>query len=100
MLLCGRAIANKALAPFIEYVAPWVTITRRVKVPELKRTWIDHVRARCVLATKGPPRRFNRSAHGDALERVQKAAVRKLALAHRVVRVVARSAVEELHNHI
>src|SRR4051794_16929022 len=100
MLLRGRAVANKALAPFIEHVAPWVTVTRRVEMPELERARVDHVCTGSIFTPKRAPRRFYRGAHRDSFERVQKTAVRKLALAHRVVRVVARSAVEELDNYI
>src|SRR4051794_36628029 len=99
MLLRGRAIANKALAPFIEYVAPWVTVTRRVEVPELERARVDHVCTGSIFTPKRAPRRFNSRAHRNAFEGVQEAAVRKLALAHRVVRVIARGAVEKLHDY-
>ena len=54
MLLRRRAVADDALAPRREHVAPRVAVTRRLEVPELQRARVERVGTGRALAPDGP----------------------------------------------
>ena len=76
MLLRRGAVADESLAPFVEDVAPRVAVAGRGEVAASSACAGRMTCAPgCVFAAEWAPRRFDRRAHRDAFERVQKAAV-------------------------
>src|SRR4051812_29389532 len=100
MLLSSCTVANESLAPFVKNVAPRIAVPRRWIVPHLERPGIEDICAGCIFTTERTPRRFDRRAHRDAFERVQEAAVGVFALAHRMMRIVACRAIEQVDDQV
>ena len=100
MLLRGRAVAHESLAPFVENVAPRIAVAGRGKCR------IFSVRGSKMYAPEASLRR--NGPHGVSIVVLiempssvcKQAAVGVLALAHRVVRVVARRAVEQVDDQV
>ena len=100
MLLGGGAVADEALAPLVEDVAPGVAVAGRDEVVDLHRAEIDDVRAGRVVRAVRAPRGFDGGAHRDAFELVEQAAVGEFEFAGDVVRVVAGPAVDQGHDEV
>ena len=67
--LVGRgAVANEALTPFVEVVAPHVVHAGQRELLHLHRARVDHIRAAVPRAAVWAPRRLQRRARRDAFE--------------------------------
>ncbi len=100
VLLGGGAVADEALAPLVEDVAPRVAVAGRDIVVDFHRAEVDDVGAGSVVRAVRAPGRFDGGAHRDAFEIVEQAAVGELEFAGDVMGVVARPAVDQGHDEV